>query len=143
MKPVSADAPNLKGQPPGGPNAPPLRMSAPRPREPFGLRTALVSFSVFVIVVAGAFLLHDVVAPRQATSLARPDQQVVGTIKLAPQDGYCRQMSLDNRTGKITSHGRLPCDKSPTNIMQDANEALKERAAGNRIDVVRDSFKAR
>jgi hypothetical protein len=143
MKPVSADMPDLTGQPPGASGAPSLRVKPPRARELFGVRAALVSFSVFVIVVAGAFLLHDIVAPRPAMPLVRYDGQAVGTIKLAPEDGFCRQMSIDNRTGKITSHGRLPCDKSPTNVMNDANEALKERAAGNRIDVVRDSFKAR
>jgi hypothetical protein len=149
MKPVSADKPDPTGQPPGAPAAPavpaapPSRVSVPRAREAFGVRAALVSFSVFVIVVTGAFLLHDVVAPRPVTPLARHDGPAVGTIKLAPQDGYCRQMSIDNRTGKITSHGRLPCDKSPTTIMHDANEALKERASGSRIDVVRDSFRSR
>jgi hypothetical protein len=143
MTPVSADTPDLTGLPPGAPAAPPLRVSMQRARDAIGLRGALISFSVFVIVVAGAFLLHDVVAPRQMMPLVRYDGQAVGTIKLAPEDGFCRQLSIDNRTGKVTSHGRLPCHKSPTNVMQDANEALKERAAGNRIDVVRDSFKAR
>jgi hypothetical protein len=143
MTSVSADTPDLTGQPPGAPGAPAPRVRAPRPREAFGLRAALVSFSVFVIVVAGAFLLHDVVAPRQLTPLARPEQHAVGTIKLAPQDGFCRQMSIDNRTGKITSHGRLPCDKSPTSDAKEVSEALKERATGSRIDVVRDSFRSR
>ena len=140
MKPVSADTPDLMGQAPGTPAS---RASMPRARDAVGVRAALVSFSVFIIVVVGAFLLRDAVAPVHLTSLARPEQHAVGTIKLAPEDGFCRQMSIDNRTGKITSHGRLPCHKSPTNAMNDADQALKERAAGNRIDVVRDSFKAR
>ena len=139
MKPVSADAPALLAQPPGTPQP------RPRRREATGVGAALVSFSVFLIAVAGAFCLWDAAAPLRATQDSRADQHAVGTIKL-PEGKLCRQMTMDNRTGQMIKHGLLPCDKSP---VRDPKEELKElrdlkeRQSGGRIEIIRNSFRSR
>ena len=140
MKPVSADAPALLAQPPGPPQP------RPRRREATGVRAALVSFSVFLIAVAGAFCLWDAAAPLRAPQGNRADQQhAVGTIKL-PEGKLCRQMTMDNRTGQMIKHGLLPCDKSP---VRDPKEELKElkdfkeRQSGGRIEAIGNSFRSR
>jgi hypothetical protein len=110
MKPISADTPGLKEQPLS--SSPSHVPRTPRRREGTGVRAALVSFSVFIIAVAGAFLLRDAVAPLRLTQNGGAERHAVGTIKLAPDQGFCRQMTIDNRTGQMINHGRLPCDRS-------------------------------
>jgi hypothetical protein len=137
MKPVSADAPALLAQPSGPPQP------RPRRREGTGVRTALVSFSVFIIALAGAFWLRDAAVPLRATQDNRAHQQhAVGTIKL-PEGKLCRQMTIDNRTGQMVKHGLLPCDKSPVSDPKEELKDLQERQSGGRIDAIRNSFRSR
>jgi hypothetical protein len=138
MKPVSADIPEPLAQP--AEPIPPRVPSRPRTGEATRVRAALASFALFLVLVAGAFLLRDAAAPFRTATPERVDRHAVGTIKLAPEGGLCRQMTLDNRTGQMVNHGRLPCDQSP---LSDPAEQLRARYSGNRLEGIRDWFRSR
>src|SRR5262245_54419176 len=140
MKPVSADTSDPQAPAPPAPRAAPARDAW---RHDTNVRTALASFAFFLLCVAGAFLFRDTSDPLGANRTGRGDQHSVGTIKFAPEGDLCRQITIDTRTGQVLAKGRLPCDKPLAGASEADAAALKERAAGNRIDVVRDSFRSR
>ena len=137
MKPASADTPDPSAPAPTAPLASPAQGA---PRREASVRAALASFALFLLCVAGAYLLRDTTDSLRMSRAGRGEQHAVGTIKFAPEGDMCRQMTIDTRTSQVLAKGRLPCDRPLTG---DSEAVLKERAAGNRIDVVRNSFRSR
>jgi hypothetical protein len=74
-----------------------------------------------------------------ATADAAADS-AVGKIKLGREGDRCRQLTLDNRTGRMRDDGAQPCNKP---ISNDPKDQLRERYSGGRLDNIRDSFRSR
>lgn len=82
------------------------------------------------------------IAPRELPSVPQttdPNWDVVGTITLAPEGAYCRQLALDNNTGDISEIGRVRCIE----IERERTEAASSDNTAARLDSIRKSFSKR
>jgi hypothetical protein len=109
-------------------------------------RSHVVLGSVLVVLMLGGFaLLLPILAanaPEPNRRARGPDPQAgrIGTVTLSPDGEHCRQMTLDNHTGKMVEAGRIRC---ATNIPVNAEEAVRQRYSGGRLDAIRKSFSDR
>jgi len=105
-------------------------------------RRAIVASCVMASALAlGLFIVREAATSFSTPEHGRPSaDEGAGIIKLSREGDRCRQLILDNRTGRTTDGGLMPCEKAPSN---DPKERLKERYSGGRLDSIRDSFRAR
>lgn len=113
-------------------------------RSSTGRRVVIVCALLALVVVAGIYAVAmpatDASPPVRAEAPAAP-RQITGRIKVVPLDGtMCRQLSLDNDSGRVGDAATVPCkDPPPT----DPREIMRYRYSGGRIDSIRDGFTKR
>jgi hypothetical protein len=83
------------------------------------------------ILVVGVSMIQRSAAPVQATPDDHGARHAVGTIKFRAEGDLCRQATIDNKTGQMIDHGRLPCEKPAA------------EPSGGRLESIRNSFKSR
>lgn len=111
-----------------------------RKRLPHSLHAVVASAATALVAVVVFFLLREGTPPAPPTpaqQAADPPQRTEGVITFAREGDACRQVILDNSTGRLRDNGSVPCGKPAT-----PEERLRERYSGGRIDSIRDSFRA-
>jgi hypothetical protein len=96
-----------------------------------GAHAATACFVLFLILAAGFWMLKDSAAPVRATDEGQSPRNVVATIKFRPEGDLCRQATIDNKSGQMIEHGRLPCEKPSA------------ESSGGRLESIRNSFRSR
>jgi hypothetical protein len=105
------------------------------------IRAVVTCLAMISFLGLGYWLLGEaaIFSRTGATADAAADR-AVGTIKLGREGDRCRQLTLDNRTGRMRDDGAQPCNKP---ISNDPKDQLRERYSGGRLDSIRDSFRSR
>lgn len=139
MNPVAADIAKTEVRPPAAQAR--RRSSAPksgRSSRGFILGTA----ALLIFASAWALLFKAIAAGRHASpaDVSEASRRNAGTIMLAPEGEFCRQLGLDNRSGRTVEMGRIKCTgtgaAAPT-------EGMRERYSGGRLESIRRSFSDR
>lgn len=89
-----------------------------------------------MVMLGGAAILLQM----QADTRPVPSPEAthsIGLITLAPEGVWCRQLSLDNRSGRMVEVGRIKC-VGPGSV--DPEQQMRERYSGGRIETIRKSF---
>jgi hypothetical protein len=60
-----------------------------------------------------------------------------GTIRLAREGDTCRQLQIDNITGRLSQNGRVNCTQT---TIPSAKQNTKDLYRGERIEAIRNSF---
>jgi hypothetical protein len=97
-----------------------------------GAHAATACLFLLLILVAGFWMLSDSPAPLPATTDDQSARNVVATIKFRPEGDLCRQATIDNKSGQMIEHGRLPCEKPSA-----------DSSGGGRLESIRNSFRSR
>jgi hypothetical protein len=104
-----------------------------------------VVVSLMIIGIAAGLLLTLHIQSRPAPSptlvnaWAAPNP--VGTIRFPTDREPCRELQIDNQTGRIERRQVDNCRE--VQIPADPQEAVRNRYSSGRLDAVRDSFKGR
>lgn len=111
-----------------------------RPKAHGGNSRSFIVCGVAIMIMLGG---AAIVLKLQADRGAAPSPQAVsashnvGLITLAPEGAWCRQLSLDNQSGRMVEVGRIKC-VGPGSV--DPEQQMRERYSGGRIESIRKSF---
>jgi hypothetical protein len=101
---------------------------------------SFIVFGVAIIIMLG---IASILLQLQPDSHPAPpgaadaNRHNVGTITLAPEGVYCRQLALDNRSGDLVEAGRIKCI-GPGSV--EPEQPMQDRYSGGRIEAIRKSF---
>jgi hypothetical protein len=104
------------------------------------LRVVILCLAMTSVFAAGIFLRNETPSiPAQSGGYA-PTRKVtaptsVGTIRLARDGDSCREVKIDNNTGKLTNSGRVDCKEGA--IPSEPREMTR------RLEAIRDAFTGR
>ena len=127
------------------------QLRSPR-RSTSGWHVAITLALLGVVLAAGYFALGQAInATLQVTNI--PAGPPPAKIVMSPVGGSCRQLLMDNQTGRISDLGAQPCgDATSANPAQGsvdgtpqnpANSPERRYSIGGRTDKIRESFTKR
>jgi hypothetical protein len=123
----------------GAPGAPtPKRRPHAKARGGNSRRFIVFGAAIMIMLGGAAIIINMQIDSRQAPAPeAATNTHNTGIITLAPEGQWCRQLSLDNRSGRMVEVGRVKC-VGPGSV--DPEQTMRERYSGGRLDTIRKSF---
>ena len=91
--------------------------------------------AIMILLGGGAILINAMQAHDPLVSDGSRHQ--VGTITLAPEGEFCRQLAFDNTSGRMVEVGRIKCMGSDSG---DPAQRVRDRYSGGRLEAIRKSF---